>query len=94
MSVTDAVQPATDDADKTIVGAAVGAAVGLVVLVVCSVVLVVWLVKRKHSKQGLLTRIHTVVYIAILTHTCMNTVLVCVCSHRRCSLQQWRYAIL
>ena len=83
MSVTDAVQPATDDADKTThiaVGAAVGAAVGLLVLVACSVVLVVWivrlvrLVKRKHSKQGLLTRIHTVVYMATLTHTCS-----CVC---------------
>ena len=31
MSVTDAVQPATDDADNITVGAAVGAAVGLVV---------------------------------------------------------------
>ena len=62
MSVTDVVQPAKDDADKTthivVVGAAVGAAVGLLVLVACSVVLVVCLVrlvKRKHSKQGLLT---------------------------------------
>ena len=72
MNVTDAVQPATDDADNITVGAAVGAAVGLVVVAACSVVLVVWLVrlvKRKHSKQGLLTRIHTVVYMATLTHT-------------------------
>ena len=41
MSVTDAVQPATDDADQTThvaVGSAVGAAVGLLVLVACSVV--------------------------------------------------------
>ena len=77
MTVTDVVQLATDDADKTIyiaVGVAVG--LGLVVLVVCSVVLVVWLVKRKHSKQGLLTRIHTVVYIAILTAL--------VCTHCSC----------
>ena len=66
MSVTDAVQPATDDADNITVGAAVGAAVGLIVVAACSVVLVVWLVKRK---QGLLTRIHTVVYMATLTHT-------------------------
>ena len=69
MSVTDVVQPTTDDADQTIyiaVGAAVG--LGLLVLVAGSDVLVVWLVKRKHSKQGLLTRIHTVVYMATLTH--------------------------
>ena len=41
MSVTDAVQLATDNADQTThiaVGAAVGAAVGLLVLVACSVV--------------------------------------------------------
>ena len=94
MSVTDVVQPTTDDADKTIyiaVGAAVG--LGLVVLVTCSVVLVVWLVRLVKRKQGLLTRIHTGIHGH--THsTCMNTVVVCVCSHRRRSLQQWRYAIL
>ena len=77
MSVTDAVQPATDDdAEQTkhiAVGSAVGAAVGLVVLVACSVVLVVWLVKRK---QGLLTRILTVVYMATLTAL--------VCTHCSC----------
>ena len=39
----------------------------------CSVVLVVWLVKRK---QGLLTRIHTVVYMATLTAL--------VCTHCSC----------
>ena len=80
MSVTDAVQPATDDADKTIyiaVGVAVG--LGLVVLVTCSVVLVVWLVRLVRlvkRKQGLLTRIHTVVYMATLTAL--------VCTHCSC----------
>ena len=76
MSVTDAVQPTTDNADQAThiaVGSAVGTAVGLVVLVACSVVLVVWLVKRK---QGLLTRIHTVVYMATLTAL--------VCTHCSC----------
>ena len=72
--MTDAVQPTTDAVADQTTYIAVGAAVGLLVLAACSVVLVVWLVKRKHSKQGLLTRI----YMATLTHTCMNTVLVCV----------------
>ena len=70
MTVTDVVQLATDDADQTIyiaVGVAVG--LGLVVLVTCSVVLVVWLVRLVKRKQGVLTRIHTVVYMATLTHT-------------------------
>ena len=74
MSVTDAVQPTTDNADQTTyiaVGAAVG--LGLLVVVACSVVLVVWLVKRK---QGLLTRLHTVVYMATLTAL--------VCTHCSC----------
>ena len=81
--MTDAVQPTTDAvADQTIyiaVGAALG--LGLLVLVTCSVVLVVWLVRLVKRKQGLLTRIHTVVYMATLTHTCMNTVLVCTYAH-------------
>ena len=71
----------TDDADNITVGAAVGAAVGLVVLVTCSVVLVVWLVRLVKRKQGLLTRIHTVVYMATLTHTCMHTLFLCVYAH-------------
>ena len=65
MTVTDVVQPTTDDADQTIyiaVGVAVG--LGLLVVVACSVVLVVWLVRHVKRKQGLLTRIHTVVYMA------------------------------
>ena len=71
MSVTDAVLPATDAvADQTIyIAVGVAVVLGLLVVATGSVVLVVWLVKRKHSKQGLLTRIHTVVYMATLTHT-------------------------
>ena len=65
MSVTDVVQLATDDADHT-THIAVGVAVGLG-LVTCTVVLVVWLVRLVKRKQGLLTRIHTVVYMATLT---------------------------
>ena len=80
MTVTDVVQPTTDDADKTIyiaVGVAVG--LGLLVLVACSVVLVVWLVRLVKRKQGLLTRTHTVVYMATLTALVCT---LCVCSHR------------
>ena len=70
MTVTDVVQLATDDADQT-THIEVGVAVGLgLVLVTCSVVLVVWLVRLVRlvkRKQGLLTRIHTAVYMATLT---------------------------
>ena len=62
----------TDDADNI----TVGAAVGLVVLAACSVVLVVWLVRLVKRKQGLLTRIRTVVYMATLTAL--------VCTHCSC----------
>ena len=78
MTVTDVVQLATDDADQTILYIAVGAGVGLglVVVAACSVVLVVWLVRLVKRKQGLLTRIHTVVYMATLTAL--------VCTHCSC----------
>ena len=80
----------TDDADNITVGAAVGAAVGLVVVAACSVVLVVWLVRLVKSQTRFANK-NT--HCGIHGHT-HSTVLVCVCSHRRCSLQQWRYAIL
>ena len=63
--MTDAVQPTTDNADQTTyIAVGVAVVLGLLVVATCSVVLVVWLVKRK---QGLLTRVHTVVYMATLT---------------------------
>ena len=85
----------TDDADNITVGAAVGAAVGLVVVAACSVVLVVWLVRLVKSQTRFANKnTHCGIHGHTHTHLYAHTVLVCVCSHRRCSLQQCRYAIL
>ena len=66
--MTDAVQPTTDNADQTTyIAVGVAVVLGLLVVATCSVVLVVWLVRLVKRKQGLLTRVHTVVYMATLT---------------------------